>query len=551
MSYLKTKRSVKTATLVEGSIYESDTITSPFVAGFIRPKIYLPASLGDNERSYILLHEKTHIKRRDYLVKPVWFIAVCLHWFNPLVWVAYSMLGRDIEMSCDEAVIRKLGDGVRADYSTSLLALSAPRLLSTGSPLAFGESNTFSRIKNVLNFKKPVFWVIIVAVLAAAATVFILAANPAEDAVETTVADMENSTADKYLQYKTDYIGDNSAVGGIISLMAFPEDMSVDHFELQTETAPYGVTIYLNTDRTLPAALGIEEELSVYVHNSAIFFALVGNADMVYFELVADNGRQATFSYTREEINEMYGFDVRTYTESSRMFQALLTANTVFKEDLDGKTAAAVEENLAVIQSSPAYSSNPGDYIDAHQEEYKAILKLGQPALEYMLSCFADGEGDTLKGHIMKLLCQELLGPDYNFPGEYLQPSEWYEKYLNTVEAASYTTAVPSVEPTAVPSEEPTAVPSVEPTAVPSERADRRTVSRADRRTVSRADRRTVGGADCCPVSRADRRTVGGANRRTIRGTDCHAVRRADCRLVSGADRRPGRRAPCTLRRLQ
>ncbi len=420
VSYLKTKRSVKTATLVEGSIYESDTITSPFVAGFIRPKIYLPVSLENGERDYIILHEKTHIKRRDYLVKPVWFIASCLHWFNPVVWASYFLVACDIEMSCDEAVVRKMGDGVRADYSSSLLALSAPRTLITGSPLAFGESHTFSRIKNVLNFKKPVFWVVILAVLAAAATIFILASDPAEK--------LEMSTADKYLQYKTEYIGDNAKVGGIISLMEFPEDISVDHFELQTEAKPYGVTIYLNTDRTLPEALGFEEELSIYVHNSAILFVLVGNADTVDFKLIADNGRQATFSYTREETNALYGFDVRSYSESSEKFQALLTANTVFKHDLDGEAAGIIERNLTVIMSSPAYSSAPGDYIDAHREEYEAILKLGQPALDYMLSCFENGEGNTLKGHIMKLLCQELLGPENSFSDEALLPSEWYEK---------------------------------------------------------------------------------------------------------------------------
>jgi beta-lactamase regulating signal transducer with metallopeptidase domain len=119
VSYLKTTRRVRTATLVEGNIYESDRITGPFVAGFIHPKIFLPVSLKDGERNYIVLHEQTHIRRRDYIVKPLWFLAVCLHWFNPLAWMSYFLLGRDMEMSCDEAVIRRLGDGIRADYSSS------------------------------------------------------------------------------------------------------------------------------------------------------------------------------------------------------------------------------------------------------------------------------------------------------------------------------------------------------------------------------------------------------------------------------------------------
>ncbi len=425
MSYLNTVRRVRTATLVEGNIYESDTITSPFVCGFLRPKIYLPLSLKDTERIYILMHERMHISRRDYIIKPVWFIAVCLHWFNPLVWAAYFIMGRDIEMSCDEAVIRKMGDGIRVDYSSSLLALSAPRKIIAGSPLAFGESNTFSRIKNVLNFKKPAFWVILLAVVATGATSIVLASNPIEKT--------EPSLADQYMAYKTDYIGDNSKVGGIISLLEFPEDISVDHFELQTDTEPYGVTIFLNVDNVA------YDTLTACWKNAAILFALVGNVSTVSFSYDLDLTN--TYSYSKAEIDAMYEMDVRSCTENVEAFKSLLEATPsnawsvtaalydTLMQSVDTREACViVEENLEIIMSSPAYSSAPGDYIDAHPKEYEIILKLGQPALEYMFSCFENGEDETLKGHIMVALCQDLLGPGYSFPDEYLTPAQWYER---------------------------------------------------------------------------------------------------------------------------
>ncbi|MEG1783231.1 MAG: M56 family metallopeptidase, partial [Oscillospiraceae bacterium] len=157
-----------------GNIYTSPSITSPFVMGLFSPKIYLPASLTARERDYILLHEQTHIKRLDHAVKLFCFFVLCVHWFNPLVWVAFFLSGRDMELSCD----------VKKDYSTSLLTLATGRRIVGGTPLAFGEGDTKSRIKNVLNYKKPAFWVIVVSVIAVVAIGVGLMANPKEKSAE-------------------------------------------------------------------------------------------------------------------------------------------------------------------------------------------------------------------------------------------------------------------------------------------------------------------------------------------------------------------------------
>ena len=179
VSLIKLQRRLKGATLERDNIYLSDTIDTPFVMGFVRPKIYLPSTLGEEEKQYIILHEQTHIKRLDHVVKILSFFVLCLHWFNPLIWVAFFLSGKDMEMSCDEAVIKELGTEVKKDYSSSLLTLSTGRRIVGGTPLAFGEGDTKGRIKNVLNYKQPAFWVVVVAVISVVALCVGLAANPA------------------------------------------------------------------------------------------------------------------------------------------------------------------------------------------------------------------------------------------------------------------------------------------------------------------------------------------------------------------------------------
>lgn len=137
----------------------------PFVIGVIHPKIYLPSTIMEQEQSYIIQHEQTHIRRYDHIFKILAFLTLAVHWFNPLVWVAFLCCVKDMEMSCDEQVLKELGGEIKGAYSTSLLSLSTGRRIINGSPLAFGEGNIKGRIKNILNFKKPAAWVIAVSVM--------------------------------------------------------------------------------------------------------------------------------------------------------------------------------------------------------------------------------------------------------------------------------------------------------------------------------------------------------------------------------------------------
>lgn len=178
VSLLRLRRRLVGTVRLRDNIYLADHIPSPFVMGLFRPKIYLPSTLTETERGYILRHEQYHLRRRDHLVKFLSFLALCIHWFNPLVWAAFVLSGKDMEMSCDEAVVRELGEDIRADYSASLLSLATGRRIMAGMPLAFGEGDTGSRIRNLLNWKRPRPWVMAVCAVVCVGLIALCAANP-------------------------------------------------------------------------------------------------------------------------------------------------------------------------------------------------------------------------------------------------------------------------------------------------------------------------------------------------------------------------------------
>ena len=177
VSYLRLRLRIADAILIEKNVYETDQIDSPFVCGFFRPRIYLPVGLAEPDRRYVLLHEQAHIRRRDYLTKPLAYVALCFHWFNPVLWLSYHLFGRDIETATDQAVIRSFGRTDTAGYAAALLHLGHKPSFPQAVPLAFGEENPKHRIRSVLSYKKPAFWVILIAVVACVVLGVLLLSN--------------------------------------------------------------------------------------------------------------------------------------------------------------------------------------------------------------------------------------------------------------------------------------------------------------------------------------------------------------------------------------
>lgn len=178
ISALRLRLRVRTAVRLEGNVFQSEFVPSPFILGVIRPRIYLPFGLEPGAQDMVLAHERAHLKRGDQLWKPLGFLLLTAYWFNPVCWLAYVLFCRDIEAACDEKVVRELGENCKTAYSRALLQCSVPRRMITACPLAFGETGVKGRIKSVLNYKKPAFWVVLAAVFVSIAVAVCFLTDP-------------------------------------------------------------------------------------------------------------------------------------------------------------------------------------------------------------------------------------------------------------------------------------------------------------------------------------------------------------------------------------
>lgn len=184
VSYWRLQRNVREAVILRDNIFQSENVGSPFVLGIIKPKIYLPYHMDEQSLNHVVAHEQAHIRRKDHWWKPLGFLLLTTHWFNPLIWLAYVLLCRDIELACDEKVIKELDDTYKADYSQALLNCSMSRHMIAACPLAFGEVGVKERVRAVMNYKKPTFWIIVLSIVICAAVAVCFLTDPADKAPE-------------------------------------------------------------------------------------------------------------------------------------------------------------------------------------------------------------------------------------------------------------------------------------------------------------------------------------------------------------------------------
>ena len=181
MSNQKLKKNLKDSTYLYKNIYENENLDTAFIHGITNPKIYIPSHLDEGERKYIIIHEKTHLKRYDHIIKFLYYIALSIHWFNPLIWIAFVLMERDMELSCDEAVMKKIGSDAKKDYCKTLLSLATGHKMKIVVPLSFSENNTKGRVKNVLDYKKPKFWLSIILIVVIVVSVFFTFTKPKDN----------------------------------------------------------------------------------------------------------------------------------------------------------------------------------------------------------------------------------------------------------------------------------------------------------------------------------------------------------------------------------
>lgn len=288
VSYLGIYRRVCTAVRLEDNVYRCGSWGTPFVLGLLRPRIYVPEGMDDTALPQVLAHERCHIRRGDHLVKPLAFLLLALHWFNPVLWAAYVLLGRDMENACDERVLRGVDGAGRAAYSRALVACAVRQRPAAVCPLAFGEVAVQERVKNAMNGKKPAVWAAVLLAIAAAVIAVCFLTSPGRREPSADGA----WDAETLYALRTPYVGDPSAVGRILNAVGL-DKMGADSdwdftMRLSTEQAPYGLTLLYTYDSE--SFLGYGPTWAQRMRASGyLTMALIDNAEWVAWQ---ENGTE-------------------------------------------------------------------------------------------------------------------------------------------------------------------------------------------------------------------------------------------------------------------
>lgn len=288
VSYLGIYRRVCTAVRLEDNVYRCGSWGTPFVLGLLRPRIYVPEGMDDAALPQVLAHERCHIRRGDHLVKPLAFLLLALHWFNPVLWAAYVLLGRDMENACDERVLRGVDGAGRAAYSRALVACAVRQRPAAVCPLAFGEVAVQERVKNAMNGKKPAVWAAVLLAIAAAVIAVCFLTSPGRREPSAGGA----WDAETLYALRTPYVGDPSAVGRILNAVGL-DKMGADSdwdftMRLSTEQAPYGLTLLYTYDSE--SFLGYGPTWAQRMRASGyLTMALIDNAEWVAWQ---ENGTE-------------------------------------------------------------------------------------------------------------------------------------------------------------------------------------------------------------------------------------------------------------------
>lgn len=325
VSYIRLKKRLCFATKIEEDIYEAEGISSPFVLGIFSPKIYLPYRLTKEERFYVLLHEKYHVRRRDYLMKMAAFFLLSIYWFHPLMWVSFFLMNRDMEMSCDAHVLKNMTVHDRKAYSILLLNFGSDKHFPMPSPLAFGENDTKSRIKQILNDKKPAAGMLVLAVIVLILTALFCLTDKSENqkeqisgtetGIQSNHKEGVSKLAEELYALKNPYIGDMPANGRIIARMYEELEISSSNgVELQTKEEPYWITIHFDTK---------PEETKLW-KLAGVFLALVDNCSEFRWDYTETDTLYTYYVRTEDFVSLLKEGDIKKYGESSEMLQKLL-----------------------------------------------------------------------------------------------------------------------------------------------------------------------------------------------------------------------------------
>lgn len=412
LSLLRMRWRLRAAPRIQDNVYRCTDWSTPFVLGVLAPRIYVPETVSEQDFPQVLAHERCHIRRWDHVWKPLAFLLLAVNWFNPVLWAAYVLLGRDMERACDEMVLKNADAAQRAAYSRALVSCAAQPKMAAVCPLAFGEVAVKERVKNVLNYKKPALWAVILLVVAAAIIGACLLTKPGYKNVGTL-------DAEKLFALRTEYVGDNAAVSGILDALGFRElgSSGADYgyaVHLSTDKEPMGITVLYTYEGAVPRKS--EERYRQIAMRGYIALALIDNAEWFSWQ---EHGADGTSNQTDSTAGDwlyptVYPGYPDTARESAEGLQAYI--NTLQRWMKDGVMPYAYgsgERNVwawnadfpdASDEITPWPTLTENDPCSVRAEDYGIVYDAAQlpdwetVPLSYLCAYYLNGDGAYAEG---------------------------------------------------------------------------------------------------------------------------------------------------------
>lgn len=399
LSLLRMRWRLRAAPRIQDNVYRCTDWSTPFVLGVLAPRIYVPETVSEQDFPQVLAHERCHIRRWDHVWKPLAFLLLAVNWFNPVLWAAYVLLGRDMERACDEMVLKNATPIQRAAYSRALVACAAQPKMAAVCPLAFGEVAVKERVKNVLNYKKPALWAVILLVVAAAIIGVCLLTKPGYKNVGTL-------DAEKLYALRTEYIGDNAAVGAILDALGFRAVGAAGDgqaytysFEVETASEPYGVVVRYAFAGALPQRTA--EWNREMARRGYLALALIDNAEWLRWEDIGAEGETPVSGTVYA--GDYVAADYNAVRGSAAGLQALMDTLQACLEDgsivyYEGDAQPSFEETM------PWSSTGENDPCSVRAEDYGIVYDAAQlpdwetVPLSYLCAYYLNGDGAYAEG---------------------------------------------------------------------------------------------------------------------------------------------------------